>query len=488
MLADEIQPAQRDQRRPDRVVPRGPCYCCGKTGHFKINCSLKDSRCEKCRVIGHTSAACNRFVKKDAVGRITTRVTDAPKGLTIETREDRTNEDKVDTAANVLKLLKDTAQKRGKKSREKRDKKKREAGWIRKRNVVEHPVSRVEEMSSSSSDDEDESSEDEELLEQVEKMFRSARMLQIDEEDVEAPVIWCNVEVNGHVVHCVADSGSGRSICSMITAEKLGLKFTEVERNFKGLGRSQGRVAQPVKMVLKGFGRVAEVTFNVVPQEDFQTVIGVIDLKKFNVFVDPIEEKLRCRSLIEVSMAHVTTSSDQQPQSVVSGVDERLSDEDLLKKAKEWVMSQTVHLEECRQDQIWDALVEYKECWLRPRSGQFNGFKGSFEVSGPPFKDKLRPLTPPMKEELDSQLNDMLKHKVIRPSKSPWGAFPVFAQKKNGKWRMALNYVRLNKQMKPDAYPLPRLWDLVQESAHHVYYTVIDCNWGFLERPTRGGE
>ena len=37
--------------------------------------------------------------------------------------------------------------------------------------------------------------------------------------------------------------------------------------------------------------------------------------------------------------------------------------------------------------------------------------------------------------------------------------------------------------MVADSYPLPRLWDIIREAAHHVWYICLDCNWGFWNVP-----
>ena len=76
------------------------------------------------------------------------------------------------------------------------------------------------------------------------------------------------------------------------------------------------------------------------------------------------------------------------------------------------------------------VFEENKQCWLKPRSGCCNVSTAEFVVVGRPFRDKLRPLSPPLRRELDSQLDSMLKAGVIRPCRSQWGSVPVFVQKK----------------------------------------------------------
>ena len=105
--------------------------------------------------------------------------------------------------------------------------------------------------------------------------------------------------------------------------------------------------------------------------------------------------------------------------------------------------------------------------------------EAKFTVKGSPVVCKQRALSAEMLVEFEKQIEDMLVKGVIRPSKSEWGTVPVFVQKKEGTWRMALDYRRLNQQLVFDAYPIPRPWDMVKALVGHKFYTALDANWGF---------
>lgn len=81
------------------------------------------------------------------------------------------------------------------------------------------------------------------------------------------------------------------------------------------------------------------------------------------------------------------------------------------------------------------------------------------------------------------QIESLRKAGVIQPSVSPWASNPVWAQKKNGQWRIAIDYRDVNKQLITDAYPMPNIWEITQEAAGKGYLSKLDCQWGFWNVP-----
>ena len=65
------------------------------------------------------------------------------------------------------------------------------------------------------------------------------------------------------------------------------------------------------------------------------------------------------------------------------------------------------------------------------------------------------------RELVKQELDRMLQAKVIRPSTSPWAAPIVLVTKKDGEVRFCVDYRKLNKLSRFDAYPMPRIEELI---------------------------
>ncbi|GJY84076.1 putative reverse transcriptase domain-containing protein [Tanacetum coccineum] len=72
-------------------------------------------------------------------------------------------------------------------------------------------------------------------------------------------------------------------------------------------------------------------------------------------------------------------------------------------------------------------------------------------------------LAPSEMKELSEQLKELSDKGFIRPSSSPWGAPVLFVKKKDGSFRMCIDYRELNKLTVKNRYPLPRFDDLFDQ-------------------------
>ncbi|GKA05789.1 putative reverse transcriptase domain-containing protein [Tanacetum coccineum] len=99
---------------------------------------------------------------------------------------------------------------------------------------------------------------------------------------------------------------------------------------------------------------------------------------------------------------------------------------------------------------------------------------GATPVAKSPYR-----LAPSEMQELSEQLRELQDKGFIRPSHSPWGAPVLFVKKKDGSFRMCIDYRELNKLTVKNRYPLPRIDDLFDQLRGACPFLKIDFRSGY---------
>ncbi|GKB54885.1 putative reverse transcriptase domain-containing protein [Tanacetum coccineum] len=105
---------------------------------------------------------------------------------------------------------------------------------------------------------------------------------------------------------------------------------------------------------------------------------------------------------------------------------------------------------------------------------------GAAPVARAPYR-----LAPSEMKELSEQLQELSDKGFIRPSSSPWGAPVLFVKKKDGSFRMCIDYRELNKLTVKNRYPLPRIDDLFDQLQGSSIYSKIDLRSGYHQLRVR---
>ncbi|GKB22532.1 putative nucleotidyltransferase, ribonuclease H [Tanacetum coccineum] len=111
---------------------------------------------------------------------------------------------------------------------------------------------------------------------------------------------------------------------------------------------------------------------------------------------------------------------------------------------------------------------------------QIDLIPGAAPVARAPYR-----LAPSEMQELSNQLQELADRGFIRPSTSPWGAPVLFVKKKDGSFRMCIDYRELNKLTVKNRYPLPRIDDLFDQLQGSSVYSKIDLRSGYHQLRVR---
>ncbi|GJW58426.1 hypothetical protein Tco_0105157 [Tanacetum coccineum] len=112
---------------------------------------------------------------------------------------------------------------------------------------------------------------------------------------------------------------------------------------------------------------------------------------------------------------------------------------------------------------VWDFPEVFPEDFsglppTRQVEFQIDLAPGAAPVAHAPYR-----LAPAEMKELSEQLQELSDKGFIRPSSSPWGAPVLFIKKKDGSFRMCIDYQEFNKLTVKNRYPLPRIDDLFDQ-------------------------
>nr|GEU82841.1 putative reverse transcriptase domain-containing protein [Tanacetum cinerariifolium] len=94
-------------------------------------------------------------------------------------------------------------------------------------------------------------------------------------------------------------------------------------------------------------------------------------------------------------------------------------------------------------------------------------------------------LAPSELQELSTQLQELSDKGFIRPSSSLWGALVLFVKKKDGSFKMCVNYLELNKPLVKNRYPLLRIDDSFDQLKGSRVYCKIDLRSGYHQLRVR---
>ncbi|GJX46462.1 retrotransposon protein, putative, ty3-gypsy subclass [Tanacetum coccineum] len=289
-----------------------------------------------------------------------------------------------------------------------------------------------------------------------------AFMLGVEESCQDPNIMTGTFTLNNHYATTLFDSGADYSFVSTTFIPLLGIEASDLGFSYE-IEIASGQLVK-VDKVINGYKLEIEgymFDINLIPfgSESFDMIIGMDWLSNHKAEI-----------ICHKKVVRIPLPNDKLLRVTGERSEEKIR---YLRSAK---------TKEQKQEEIV-MVRDYPKVFLDDLSGLPPNLEiefcielipGAIPVAKSPYR-----LAPSEMEELSGKLKQLQDKGFIRPSSSPWGAPVLFVKKKDGSFRMCIDYRELNKLTIKNRYPLPRIDDLFDQLQGSHYFSKIDLRSGY---------
>ncbi|GJV69752.1 putative reverse transcriptase domain-containing protein [Tanacetum coccineum] len=296
--------------------------------------------------------------------------------------------------------------------------------------------------------------------------------------------------LNQHLVRVLFDSGADRSFISLSLASMLNIPSITINTLYN-IEMADGNLVT-TNTIIKGctltlLNQPFEIDLMPIKLGSFDVVIGMDWLSKYHA-------KILCdEKVVHIPIDGETLIIRGDRSKTRLNLISCIKTEKYISRGCQVFMIQVMEkkADEKRLEDI-PVVKEFPDVFPEDLPGippvrqvefQIDLIPGAAPIARTPYR-----LAPSEMQELSNQLQELTDRGFIRPSTSPWGAPVLFVKKKDGSFRMCIDYRELNKLTIKNRYPLPRIDDLFDQLQGSSVYSKIDLRSGYHQLRVREGD
>ena len=147
------------------------------------------------------------------------------------------------------------------------------------------------------------------------------------------------------------------------------------------------------------------------------------------------------------------------------------------------IVSTITHLSNSEKELLFVLLMEYADVFsFHSDLGRTNLTKHHIDTGdSQPIHQLPRRVSPACCQEVRQLLTEMLKNDIIQPSNRPWSSPIILVRKRDGSTRFCIDYRKVNSVKRKDAYPLPRVDDILDTLGGSKWFSTLDLKSGYWQ-------
>ncbi|GET61786.1 retroviral-like aspartic protease 1 [Rhizophagus irregularis DAOM 181602=DAOM 197198] len=310
------------------------------------------------------------------------------------------------------------------------------------------------------------------------------------------------VIIKGKLVSIIIDSGASVSLISDKLRKELNIPIIE-KSDIRFIMANGIRVASKGKIEITieiNENTEMKIIMDVIESVEKELILGNNVLREKKRIIDYNEKTLILREDgkdIEIPIEYENNdenindnndsddSEDEDSENEYEETSLGHNDGETLKMHKDWTDEiKYKDLEKLQEKELKDLVKEYEDICIYgdKKISKTNIVKCNIRLKDEtPINQKAYRESTENREIIKREIDKMLKEEIIQESCSPWSSPVVIVNKKTGDKRFCIDFRKINQMTITDAYPLPRIDDLLEKFRVAKWFTTIDLASGYWQ-------